>query len=153
LHSDCSKIVRKVDQHTISDFIYNLSSNKSWDSAFNSNDVNLMFNSFLNTYLRIIYSSFHLIRTKSINISNSWITVGIKSSCKHKRERLLLNRNSNNTALKQYYKIYCKILTNVIKEAKRMTYNNIILKSTNKSKTTWNIINELLDKQHSTNDI
>jgi hypothetical protein len=34
-----------------------------------------------------------------------------------------------------------------------MTYNNRILKSTNKSKTTWNIVNELLGKQHSTNDI
>jgi hypothetical protein len=34
-----------------------------------------------------------------------------------------------------------------------MTHNNRILKSTNKSKTTWNIINELLGKQHSTNDI
>jgi hypothetical protein len=82
-----------------------------------------------------------------------WLRVGIKSSCKRKRKLLLLNRNSNNTALKQYYKKYRKILTNVIEEAKRMTYNNIILKSTNKSKTTWNIINELLGKKHSANNI
>ena len=34
-----------------------------------------------------------------------------------------------------------------------MTYNTRILKSNNKSKTTWNIINELLGKQHSTNEI
>ena len=42
---------------------------------------------------------------------------------------------------------------NVTKEAKRMTYNTRILKSNNKSKTTWNIINDLLGKQHSTNEI
>jgi hypothetical protein len=64
-----------------------------------------------------------------------------------------LTRNSNNFVLKQYYKVYCKILKNVIKEAKRITYNKRILKSNNKSKTTWNIINELLGKQHLSNDI
>jgi CRISPR/Cas system-associated protein Cas5 (RAMP superfamily) len=57
------------------------------------------------------------------------------------------------TDLKQFYKAYCKILANVIKEAKKMAYNKRILKSNNKSKTTWNIINELLGKQHSSKDI
>jgi hypothetical protein len=36
--------------------------------------------------------------------------------------------------------ILSKILANVIKEAKKHTYNNQINKSTNKIKTTWNII-------------
>jgi hypothetical protein len=78
--------------------------------------------------------------------------LGIKTSCKRKRE-FLLTRNSNNPNLKQFYKAYCKILANVIKEAKKMAYNKRILKSKNKSKTTWNIIHELLGKQHSSNDI
>ena len=55
--------------------------------------------------------------------------------------------------LKQYYKAYCKILTRVIKEAKRMTLSERIFKSNNKIKTTWNIINELLGKQQSTQGI
>jgi hypothetical protein len=38
-------------------------------------------------------------------------------------------------------------LVKVIKEAKRMTLNKRILKSNSKTKTTWNIINELLGKQ------
>jgi len=83
----------------------------------------------------------------------SWITLGIKTSCKRKRQLFLLNRNNNNPALKKYYKTYCKILAKVIKEAKRLSYNNRILKSDNKVKTTWNIINELSGKQHSTNVI
>jgi len=61
--------------------------------------------------------------------------------------------NSNNPVLKQYYNTYCKIMVNVIKEAKRIAYNKRILKSNNKSNTTWNIINELLGKQQSTNNI
>jgi hypothetical protein len=112
-----------------------------------------MFNSFLNTSSKFFYSSFPPIRTTCRNNNKTWITLGIKTSCKRKKELFSLTRNSNNFVLKQYYKVYCKILKNVIKEAKRMTYNKIILKSNNKSKTTWNIINELLCKQHSSNDI
>ena len=36
--------------------------------------------------------------------------------------------------------MYCKILSNVIKEAKRNNYNNPILKSNNKSKTISEIV-------------
>jgi hypothetical protein len=42
-------------------------------------------------------------------------------------------------------------LVNVIKEAKGMTLNKRIFKS-NKTKTTWNIMNELLGKQHYTQE-
>ena len=57
--TDKTKLIRKTDTHTISDFIYILS-NETWDSVFDATDVNLMFNSFLNTYLRIFYSCFPL---------------------------------------------------------------------------------------------
>jgi hypothetical protein len=146
-----SKLIRKMDKHMILDFIFKLS-NESWDGVFNNNDINLMFNSFLNTYLKIFYSSFPLIRSKSRNYDNNWVTLGIKMSCKRKRELFLLTRNSNNSALKQYYKAYCKILVKVIKEAKRITLNKRILRSNNKTKTTWNIIIELLGKQHHTQE-
>jgi hypothetical protein len=72
MQSDRLKIIiRKIDKHIILDFIYELS-NESWDSVFNNNDVNLKFNSFLNTYF---YSCFPLIRTKSRNLNNNWITL------------------------------------------------------------------------------
>ena len=139
------QLMRKIDKYTIYDFIYKLS-NESWNSVFDNDDGNLMFNSFLNIYLRIFYSSFPLTRIKNRKNKISWINLDIKTSCKRKRELYLLSRNSNNLALKQYYKTYCKILTNVIKEAKRIMYNKRILKSSNKSKTTCNIINELTGK-------
>ena len=152
MQSSKLQLKRKIEKYTTYDFIYKLS-NESWNSVFDNDDVNLMFNSFLNIYLRIFYSSFPLIRTKNRMNKISWITLGIKTSCKHKRELYLLSRNSNNLALKQYYKTYCKILMNVINEAKRIMYNKRILKSNNKFKTTWNIINELTGKQRSANDI
>ena len=49
-----SKTIKKINKYTVSDFIDKLSC-ESWDSIFNSEDVNAMFNS-----LRIFYSSFPL---------------------------------------------------------------------------------------------
>jgi hypothetical protein len=56
-YSDKINIVRKVNKYTILNFLYKLS-NESWEGTFNNDDINLMFNSFLNTYLKIFYSSF-----------------------------------------------------------------------------------------------
>src|SRR5215510_4603909 len=90
IHPDKPKLIRKIDKHTIFNFIYNLS-NETWDSVFNATDVNLIF-----------YSCFPLIRIKSRKYyNNNWITLGIRTSCKRKRELFLLTRNSNNAALKQ----------------------------------------------------
>jgi hypothetical protein len=55
------KTVRKINKYTISDLPDKLSC-KSWDTTCNSEDVNAMFNSFLNIYLRIFYPSFPLKR-------------------------------------------------------------------------------------------
>jgi len=41
-------VARKMDQQSILDFTL---SNESWSNIFITDDVNLMFNSFLNTYL------------------------------------------------------------------------------------------------------
>jgi hypothetical protein len=78
-----------------------------------------MFNQFLNIYLKIFNSSFPLKSSKNRNYNNNWITSGIKTSCKRKRELFLLTRNSNDSAMKQHYKEYCKTLANVVREAKK----------------------------------
>jgi hypothetical protein len=113
------RIVRKINKYTTSNFINELS-NESWDAIFNNEDINVMFNSFLNTYLRIFYSSFPIIRVTNRyeNQCKKWITQGIKIPCKHKRGLYLNCRNSNNTDVKRHYQAYAKILSNVIKEAK-----------------------------------
>jgi hypothetical protein len=59
----------------------------------------------------------------------------------------LLYRVSNNTALKNYYRKYCKILANTIQLAKRLYYNKLITKSKNKTKTAWNVIRSLTAKR------
>ena len=61
-------------------------------------------------------------------------------------------RNSTNPHIKGYCKRYCNIKPKVIKEAKKRHYDNQIKYSTNKNKTTWDIVNkETHRRTHSTN--
>jgi len=72
---------RNINKYTIAEF-KNSQSYETWDSVFECNDVNTIFNSFLNTYFRIFYSSFPLIKINKVMHYNSWITIGTKTSCK-----------------------------------------------------------------------
>jgi hypothetical protein len=55
--------------------------------------------------------------------------------------------------MRAYYLRYCKILSRVIKEAKRQHYNRLITKFNNQIKTTWNIIRHERGKSHLTEQI
>ena len=138
-HAKQFKIIRKINKHTINDFLIKLSY-ETWDSTFSSDDVNIMFNSFLDTYLKIYYSSFPKKKIKISNEISDWITIGIITSCKRKRVLYMACRKSNNSELRNYYKKYCKILSKVIKEAKKLKYDNKIQNSKNKNKTIWDIV-------------
>jgi hypothetical protein len=74
-----SRTVSKINKYTISNFIDKLSS-EIWDPIFSSEDVNAMFNFFLNTYLRIFYSSFPLKKVKTLTVK---ITTGLQLASKH----------------------------------------------------------------------
>ena len=130
---------RNINKFTIAEFLLKLSY-ETWDSIFAENDVNKIYNSFLNTILRHYHSCFPLTKTNKPH-DKSWITTGTRTSCKHKSELYSERRNHKNLALDRYYKDYCRILSKAIKEAKKMEYDRRILNSTNKMKTSWNLIN------------
>jgi hypothetical protein len=121
---------------------------ETWEPVFDGNDVNKIYNYFLNIFLRVYSSSFPLIQAKNKRNHNSWITPGIITSCKHKRElhkELPNNNNNNNNAtLASYYTDYSKILSMVIRKAKIIEHDKLILNSHNKVKTTrtWGITNK-----------
>ena len=69
----------------MADILLNLSY-KTWESVFDGNGVNRVSNSFFSTFCRIFYSSFLKIQVDNVRNKNSWITLGIIISCKHKRE-------------------------------------------------------------------
>jgi hypothetical protein len=96
--------------------------------------------------LRHFYSSFPLIQVHKFK-PNLWITPGILASCRRKRVLYSDVRKSNDPLLLKHYKDYCNILTKVIDQAKRMSYNKQILNSTNRIRTTWKIINREIHRK------
>jgi hypothetical protein len=84
---------------------------------------------------------------------NAWITTGIGTSCKHKKELYLLCKNSKNPLLKNYYKLYCKILSNVIREAKKYYFSKQIENPKNKIKTIWDITRSLIGIKTKNEDV
>jgi hypothetical protein len=122
--------IRNTNNYSIKEFKTRLIY-ESWDSIFGYTgniDVDILFKSFLNNYLRIFDTKFppHKIIKRSDN--NFWIPPGIRISCRRKRCLYLLTRDSDYVILKNYYKQYCKTLTSVTKEAKQYMYINLLMK-------------------------
>ena len=124
---------------------------ENWENVFVEENVNIICNNFVNTYLRIFYASFPFVRLKNLQNSKPWLTKGIKISCLNKRRLYLNYRNSTNPNLKKHYKRYCQILSRVIMAAKRLHYSKLISHSANKQKTTWNIIKTLTNNNKTSN--
>jgi exonuclease III len=133
--------VRSFNEENTMTFL-NYLSYENWEDVFNESDTNLIFNNFLNTFLRGFNLSFpsHRKHAKK-SIKPQWITGGIIISCQRKKELYILNKYTHDQEIKKHYKIYCAILKKVIHTAKRLYYKQFVEKSKNKTKATWYIIN------------
>ena len=77
---------KNINNYSINEFKISLSY-ETWNCVFSLNnnpDVDTLFNSFLNNYLRIFHNHFPQRKIIKKENHNSWITLGIKI-CKHKR--------------------------------------------------------------------
>ena len=108
-----------MDDKSIANFQSHLRE-EAWDSLYNSEDVNEMFNNFHCIHLRHFENSFPLRYKSYITKHNGWITKGLKISCQRKRDLYFVYRHLNNPKLKEYYKRYCAILRKVINLAKKL---------------------------------
>jgi len=112
-------VTRSMNKYSINEFKISLSY-ETWVCVFglnNNPDVDTLFNSFLNNYLGIFHNHFPLRKFIKRDNHTSWITPGIKISCKHKRFLYLCTRSSDDISLKKYYKQYCKTLEQTINNA------------------------------------
>jgi hypothetical protein len=90
-----------------------------WNDVFIDKDVDTIFNSFANSYLRIFYSNFPKKLIKVDSKYDPWMTKSIKV-CQHKRDLLTTIRKdiksisgrNNNKADIQFLKIDCKLTDN-----------------------------------------
>jgi hypothetical protein len=85
---------------------------------------------------------------------NTWMTRGTSMmvSINRKRELYLNSKCSNDRGLKDFYKLYCNILTRVIREAKQH-YSRKSSASKNKIKTTWNVVKSETGRKIDTEEI
>jgi len=125
------KLTRKIDNNIMLTFI-NFLSHESWEEVFIDEDVKLIFNNFLNIYLRNYNASFPIIKRIKLIKPSQWITSGIKISCITKLNLYVRYRDSKDPSHKDHYKKNCKILSTVIRDAKKMYHDSLIQKSTNK---------------------
>jgi hypothetical protein len=79
-------------------------------------------------------------KTSTVIQDNRWITPTIKAIQCLKTDLYLLTKNYNDPKLKNFYKLYHKILSNTITDTKRSYCNRQIFTSKNKIKTAWNIV-------------
>jgi hypothetical protein len=117
---------RRIDSNSTLTFIDHLSY-ENWEEVF-LEDVNTIFNTFLNTYLRIFNASFPVVKSKESTKSNRWLTTGIRISFTTKRNLYATYRKSMDPNYKAYYKKYCAILSSVIRDAKEMHFDSLITK-------------------------
>jgi hypothetical protein len=73
--------------------------------------------------------------------NNYWIAAGIKKkvSCKWKKYLYIMSKTTNYSTIKEHYTQYCRGLQKIIRKTKEI-YCNELSWSTNKSKTSGNII-------------
>jgi hypothetical protein len=117
--------IRKFYKNSINDFLNKLSF-ETWDITFLSEDVNIMFNAFQDPYLKIFYSSFSIKKIQTATKKNDWITLGIRTLCKHKRELYIACKNKPN--LRNFIKNIVKLYLLLFKKLKD---SNMVVKSKN----------------------
>jgi hypothetical protein len=115
-------------------------------AGFQKFGYKLKANTFLDMFLKSFEASFP-VQNKSLGKTRrDWITLGIKISCRHERSLYILSRRNNNPHMRAHYNKYCKTLSRVIKEAKRLHYCRLMEKADNKIETAWNIIKHESEK-------
>jgi hypothetical protein len=79
-------LIRKTGRNLMAEFKFRWRY-ELWDNVFNNdhhNEVDILFNSNLNIYLEIFYSCFPEINLNDRPNKKSWLTTGIRISCKRK---------------------------------------------------------------------
>ena len=96
---------RKVNNYSINKFKYLLSYG-NWNDVFldTNVNVNVIFNNFLITFLRIFYACFPVHKSYHSLGQKPWLTSGIKTSCANKRKLYLTYRNNKTPILRNITK-------------------------------------------------
>lgn len=120
----------------------------NWNTIIRQeNNINTNYNIFENVLKDILNKC---IPKKSMKIKenskNTWITKGLRNSCKNKRLLKLLVLQTDDQVLHRYYKTYEKTLKILVNKCKKLNNAYRIKNSSNKVRTMWQIVNEQTKK-------
>jgi len=126
---------------------------ENWVKIFSNHNINTIFNCFSDIYLKIFQSCFLSKLKRNPFNPKPWLTQGIKTSCYNKRKLYQLSKLKKDRYFNLYFNRYSKLLKSIIKTSKRKYYDYIISNSTNKTKSTWDIVRKLTNKRRNNNKI
>ena len=126
-------------------------SNTNW-SSFLDEDRNVAYNNFVDKYSRVYNACFPLkvIKGKLPNrFSSPWLSPGLLKSI-NKKNRLYKEFIRSPTSFSERgYKIYKNKLNHLIRIAKRQYYGTKLESAKNDLRTTWKLLNEVINKPKS----
>ena len=134
---------RKFSEKNIQNYKQELKLINFHDFINENQNVNENYDSFQNILITILNKCIPKQKIKiKYKPKKSWLTTGLKISCKNKRLLKILVTTTENQTLLNNYKLYEKILKRTVKTSKRLNNIKRIKKSDNIIKTTWLIIKE-----------
>lgn len=132
-----------------------LISQLSWQNVYEAPDAETSYHNFIQSIRTVFINCFPLIRQnkKSLDMGNSWFTKELKkiSIKKNKLYRKYLNNQSTENLIK--YKTFKNKFTHMVRKAKKEYYSRKITESTNNIKSTWLILNQLLNRKKKTSPL
>lgn len=123
----------------------------SWRGVLERLDPDEAYNCFseiMQMYLNLIFPERKCSMRRTMQ---TWITTGIKISSNRKRS--MWEEVQEGIISLDYYKSYCRILKQVVKQAKMISHRNNITQSENKTKATWNLVSTITDKKNNNDDM
>ena len=111
--------------------------------------VNELYNSFVAIFAEVVdkFAPMRKASRKEKKLKlKPWISNGLLKSIKIKNKMFkFLHKNRDDLALKERYRSYRNTLNRVIRQFKRNYYHKILEKNKGNSKTTWDVVNELVN--------
>lgn len=145
---ELKQLSRKYSQGNILRFNNSLRQ-ETWEDVYNTDLlVDDSYNRFHDIFLAHFDKAFPLKYSSQRRERKTWITAGIKTSCKTLKFLHLLckyNNDDSQTTI-DFYKQYKKMYKKVLVAAKKLQIGKEIALSDNKIKTTWNIIKRTTGK-------
>ena len=126
-------------------------SNTNW-ASFLDEDPNTAYNNFIDEYSRVYNACFPLkvIKGKLLNnCSSPWITPGLLKSINKKNRLYEKFIRSPSLSNERKYKTYKNKLNHLIRTAKRKYYDTKFESAKNDLRTTWKLLNEVINKRKS----